>query len=394
MLSYPRPIRRWLPLLVALATVLLVVLLARADSFTEFARNWEDFFCLEDERCNTGDFNGDGRDDIIAFVREDENGGQSGDVYVALSQGDEFGAAGSKWADVFCLADEICRVGDFDGDGRDDVVAFVRSSDPERVGDVYVALSEGLSFGERGDQWEELFCIGNEVCATGDFNGDGRDDVIAFVQDTQSGGQAGDVYVALSSGAVFGAQGNQWAERFCMGGAVCRVGDVDDDGDDDIISFVRSSQEGDEEGNVYVALSNGNDGFGQRFLWNDLFCIGEETCRVGDFDGDGRDDILAYVRDTQDGADRGDVYVALSNGSAFVDPNIWQRLFCLEDQLCRVGDVNGDGRDDGVAFVRGQASGEERGNVYVVLSRDEDLPTPTPIPIQRDERLYVPLVVK
>jgi hypothetical protein len=373
--------------------ILLPAALIYADSFTEIAQKWESFFCLEDERCATGDFNDDGLDDIIAFVRGDENDGQEGDVYVALSRGDEFGAQGNQWADVFCLANEICRVGDFNGDGNDDVAAFVRGSDTGREGDVYVSLSNGVdAFGAQGDQWAELFCLGNEVCETGDFNGDGFDDIIAFVQDTQSGGQEGDVYVSLSDGSSFGAQGDQWAESFCMGDAVCRVGDVDGDGDDDIISFVRSSQGGNEEGNVYVALSNGIDGFGSRILWNEFFCIGDETCRVGNFDGDagGKDDILTYVRDTQDEPDRGDVYVALSNGSAFVDASIWQRLFCLDDQICRVGDVDGDGRTDGVAFIRGTESGEQRGNVYVVLSTEEDLP---PLP-QLEEQVYLPMVIK
>jgi hypothetical protein len=97
---------------------------------------------------------------------------------------------------------------------------------------------------------------------------------------------------------------------------------------------------------------------------------------------------LSYVRDTQTGADRGDVYVALSNASAFINPSIWQRLFCLEDEICRVGDVDGDGRTDGVAFVRGQDTGEGRGDVFVVLSTEEDLPPP-PDP----EVVYLPLII-
>jgi hypothetical protein len=379
--------------LAAVAFIVLAVLLpalpASADSFTEFAQNWEDFFCLEEERCGTGDFNGDGRDDIIAFVREDENSGRTGDVYVALSQGDEFGTQGSQWAELFCLANETCRVGDFNGDNNDDIAAFVRSSDPNREGDVYVSLSNGVDeFGEQGDQWAELFCVGNEVCDTGDFNGDGLDDVIAFTQDTQSGGQEGDVYVSLSDGSEFGAQGDQWAENFCMDDAVCRVGDVNGDGDDDIISFVRSSRGGDDEGDVYVALSNGVDGFGARFEWNDFFCIGDETCRIGDFDGDGFDDIITFVRGTQADEDRGDVYVALSNGAAFVDSSIWQRLFCLSGEACNVGDFDGDNRDDAVAFERG-ADGEATGNVFVVLSTEEDLPPPAS---DLDEQMYIPFV--
>jgi hypothetical protein len=55
-----------------------------------------------------------------------------------------------------------------------------------------VALSNGSSFGPR-TKWSDWICIGQEVCATGDFNSDGRDDVIAFVRNTQTGVGRGDV---------------------------------------------------------------------------------------------------------------------------------------------------------------------------------------------------------
>jgi hypothetical protein len=47
------------------------------------------------------------------------------DVWIARSWGNTFGA-GERWADYFCTLDETCAVGDVTGDGRDDVIAFVR----------------------------------------------------------------------------------------------------------------------------------------------------------------------------------------------------------------------------------------------------------------------------
>ena len=46
--------------------------------------------------------------------------------------------------------------------------------------------------------------------------------------------------------------------------------------------------------------------------WHDQFCYADETCTVGDFNGDGKDDIVTFIRDTQSGAERDDVYVRLA----------------------------------------------------------------------------------
>jgi len=47
-------------------------------------------------------------------------------------------------------------------------------------------------------------------------------------------------------------------------------------------------------------------------VWHQSFCTGTEVCDVGDFDGDGMDDIIAFVRSSERGSDMGDVYGALA----------------------------------------------------------------------------------
>ena len=53
-----------------------------------------------------GDFNGDGKDDIVTFTR-----GPAADVYVALSNGSRFVGTGWKWHDFFAVGSEIPRAG-------------------------------------------------------------------------------------------------------------------------------------------------------------------------------------------------------------------------------------------------------------------------------------------
>jgi hypothetical protein len=83
-------------------------------------------------------------------------------------------------------------------------------------------------------------------------------------------------------------------------------------GPDDVIAFVRNTQTGIGQGDAWVALSTGFR-FAIAQKWSDWICIGQEVCGVGDFNHDGRDDVIAFVRETQSGVGRGDVWVALSH---------------------------------------------------------------------------------
>jgi hypothetical protein len=171
------------------------------------------------EVCGSGYFNGDGRDDIVAFNKT------YGQVWVSPSTGGSFGDS-AVWTPsdkVFCWGQETCGVGDFNHDNRDDVVTFLRSLYPARPeqGDVIVARSNGSSFPAANiSRWASFFCIGNETCGsgnyidgisqttysqvsrTGDFNGDLRDDVVTFLRNTTAG-KLGYVYVKLAYGNSF-----------------------------------------------------------------------------------------------------------------------------------------------------------------------------------------------
>jgi beta-fructofuranosidase len=275
------------------------VALSTGSGFSGTSVKWHDFFALSGETPLTGDVNGDGRDDVLTFTH-----GAAADVHVALSTGTSFGAA-AKWHDFFSVDGEVPAVGDVDGDGRDDVITFTRNS----LGDVYVALSTGTSFGP-ARKWHEFFGIAGESPGVADVNGDGRADIV-----TATHGGLADLYVALSTGTSFGASA-RWHDQFAAGLTDVRLADVNGDGRADAVAFSR-------EGVVDVALSTGS-AFGPARRWHDFFAPQGEFPYVGDYDGDGRSDVVTFTK--LPGAD---TYVALSTGTAFGPGPRWHDYFGL-----------------------------------------------------------------
>jgi hypothetical protein len=321
-------------------------------------QRWHDSFCVQDETCAVADLNGDGFTDVVAFVKSTQGAPapgrpDQGDVFVALSDGRRFNPI-AKWHDYFCVDAETCALGDVNGDGRDDAVAFTGST--SGGGRVWVALSNGYGFDPPVLAHDD-FCNRDEICQLADVDSDGRDDLVAFYRTTYGQATKGRVRSAVSLGGgapAFGSPTLLPNATICMDDETCDTADVNGDGITDLVAFVKSTRPADpDRGDVWVALGNWTGAYHQWLTpakWSDYLCVGDEICALADMTGDGRPDAVALDRTT------GRVWVGVAGGTGFNQAVLWNGTGCTGGQTCFVADVNGDRdvtRSDIVQFAKG-----------------------------------------
>lgn len=231
--------------------------------------------------------------------------------------------------------------GDADGDGRTDFIAgdpasgrwMVVRSQIERV----LPRNDPQSFAQPEEWLNNWGQGGSKYFATGDYNGDGKKDLL--YRDDNSG----DIQVALSDGNKFIPQRQPWGSFSNSSGTVETItGYFNNDNKEDLLFWVPG------ESTAYVALSSGS-GFSPAAVWLAGWQdIGGSQVLSGDFNGDGKKDLAAL--DKNSGAMR----LALNTNSGFsaaVDENNQLSSFVTGDKWQVLsGDFTGDGIDDILAY--------------------------------------------
>lgn len=257
-----------------------------------------------------GDFNGDGKDDVIGF-------GQSQTV-VGLSNGSSFSTSGFSATSAFTssqgytAANHPRMIGDFNGDGKDDVIGFGHAA-------VAVGLSNGSSFNTTLWTGGTTFSTGTGGFGdenkfprmVGDFNGDGKTDVIGFGNTS--------VAVGLSTGSSFNV--STWTTSFTYGTDNVTqshtprgIGDFNGDGKDDIICFGYTTVAvGLSTGSGFTVSDWTDQDFTHETGWEDiqLSSLGSrQKVLIADMNGDGKDDLVGFAGSG--------TFIAYSTGSKFM----------------------------------------------------------------------------
>jgi len=299
------------------------------------------------------------------------------------------------------------RGGDLDGDGIDDAIVAMatHSLDAYRGGAVMVFRGTGSGLEETparvwtGKTREERF---GHAVTVGDFDGDGVDDLlVGALQDDSIRGDAGAVYVYRGrEGAFFEDEpmrslyGRNGGDRFGRGVALC---DFDGDGDldlavgaadaEDISRAPRENQQGAVQ--IFESRDGGFPSVPDRTVYGELPRGGEwvahdnmrlgESITAGDVDGDGFCDLVAYaLQPDPDSRDDGAVFVFRGGeGGLERRPAIVWAAMAEGDRRNRFGfrlavhDFDGDGRGEVVASHHGHDSDEQndRGAVYLFAGR-------------------------
>ena len=233
----------------------------------------------------TGDFDGDGKSDLLLQYKD------TGAVYVwemgdngkTIKAGGFVGGddgPGAKW--------QVKGTGDFNGDGKSDILLQYADTGAVyvwRMGDNGLSIKGGgFAGGDDGPgaKWQ--------VKGTGDFDGDGKSDILLQYADTGACyvwemGTDGQTIKAGGFIGGFDGPGAKWQVK--------GTGDFNGDGKSDILLQYADT------GAVYVweldglsikagGFVGGDDGPGAKW----------QVKSTGDFDGDGRSDILLQYADT------------------------------------------------------------------------------------------------
>ena len=264
------------------------------------------------------DFNGDGRSDILWRS-------ESGQLSNWLGQAN--GGFVNNDANAFTTVSTdwwIVGAGDFNGDGRDDILWWNEQSQMSN----WLGQANGGFVNNDANAFRTV-AEGWDVVGIGDFNGDGRDDILwrsATGQLSNWLGQANGGFVNNDANA-FSTVPLDWQ--------VVGTGDFNGDGRDDILWRSQTGQ-----------LSNWLGTASGGFINNDANAFATvptnwTTVATGDFNGDGRDDILWR----SNSGELSNWLGTASGGWVNNDANAFTTV-STDWHVVAVGDYNGDGRDD------------------------------------------------
>ena len=279
---------------------------------------------------STGDFNGDNKADLICSAED-------GTHRIAFSRGNGAFSSPGPWNQVWCEPRSV-DMADFNGDRKLDLICNAHD------GRHFVALSRGDGSFAPMPAWppSSAWCDPTHV-STGDFNADGKADLICSAED-------GRHIIAFSDGDGAFSSPGWWNQAWCEPRSL----DMADFNGDRKLDLICNAH----DGRHFVALSRGDGSFAPLPAWpaNSAWCDPTHVS-TGDFNADNKADLICSAED-------GRHIIAFSDGNGAFSSSEWSNDAWCDPAHLRLGDYSGAGKtglschsDDGrhiIAFSNGR----------------------------------------
>lgn len=352
-----------------------------STSFGMAIRQW----AASQRMAHVGDFNGDGRDDILLQGKKNTNntlllyGTSNRNFTNKQTITNNYGMVMNDWAST----ERAVFVADFNGDGKDDILlqgkkntnnSYVLFGNSSGTNAQYAFRTRDRisdDYGMSKNDWAQT----ERIVRIGDYDGDGRADILLQGNATSNNthilyGKSDRTFTARKTiSGLYGMAKDQWAESE----RYARVADYDGDGRSDVILQGRQTSN-----NTLVLYGTYNDGFtskrtisGSYGMAKDQWANSERTLRPSDYDGDGKADVLLQGDQNTNntlflygqGGDSFSYRKTISN-SFGMDKNDWAE----SERLSHAGDFNGDGKTD--VLLQGR---QKTNNTILMLGRTKPL---------------------
>jgi hypothetical protein len=213
----------------------------------------------------------------------------------------------------------VRALADFDGDGKADVLWQANG------GDTYITRMNGAV----ADSCAKIGTYSASVMGTGDFNGDGKSDIVWRNMTT------GAVSISLMNGAIVSQSLNVGASPIALNVKLEAIGDFDGNGRADMLWRNQST------GRSVMSYHHADGSVANWPVVSNFINPATTTAfKVGDLNGDGKDDIVWRNMST------GNVVISLMDGSIPSWRGITDSPIPLSVALEAIGDFDNNGKAD------------------------------------------------
>lgn len=302
------------------------------------------------------DLNGDSHPDVIAASQDTDTTGvflndghgvlpAPAGEYIGYLDGGTFGALNAPFSDFF--------VQDIDGDGKPDLAVVESPQFFQQPWQLAVMLNDGT--GHFGPAIRSFMSASNDTplgYTLGDFRNTSRPDLLVFEFDPISGGNPSLIFSPNAGQGHFGPPTTISVDPTIAGQfTVLGTGDFNNDGK---LDFILASAEVGNGGSLQMTafLGNGDGTFSkgatQGFAPNVTTFTTPSAIFVGDFNHDGKLDVLIFALTNGIGRLNHNVFEFLGNGDGTFQP---AKLLFQDFGHFTVADLNHDGLPDIVEYI-------------------------------------------